>query len=56
MVERVEPFMSAEPECVEHVWSMTGVTLDNEGSLIEYECTRCGALTMETPRELRGEV
>jgi hypothetical protein len=45
-----------EAPCVEHVWAMTGVSLDADGSLIEYECSRCGALTMETPRELRGEV
>ena len=49
--------MSASPsECVEHVWSMTGMTLDTDGTHVEYACTRCGAITLEGPDEVAGKV
>lgn len=45
-----------EVGCVEHVWVMTGMTVAADGTHIEYACTRCPAVTLETPAELRGEV
>ena len=43
-------------DCVEHVWSMTGMVTASDGTHIDYACTRCGAVTVETPAQLRGEV
>lgn len=42
--------------CVEHVWVMAGMTLDFDGTHIDYQCDRCGAVMVEGPGELRGEV
>lgn len=48
--------MSADDDadCVEHVWLMQGVTLTMAGSQIDSECTRCGALMVETGADLTG--
>lgn len=43
-------------ECVEHVWVMTGITTAADGTHIEHACQRCGAVAVEGPAELRGEV
>ena len=43
-------------ECVEHVWRMTGMTLDLDGTHIDSVCDRCGALLVEGPDELGGRV
>lgn len=44
------------PACVEHVWTMTGMTVAADGTHIEHQCVRCGATTVEGPGQLRGEV
>lgn len=47
---------AGDGECAEHVWVMAGVALAGDGAYIDHECSRCGALMVETPRDLRGEV
>lgn len=44
------------PACVEHVWTMTGMTVAADGTHIEHQCVRCGATAVEGPGQLRGEV
>lgn len=45
-----------DASCVEHVWVMSGMTCDLDGTHIDYACERCGAVMVEGPAELRGEV
>jgi len=47
---------AAPGECVEHVWMLAGVVLAGDGAHLDSECRRCGAVMVETPQELRGEV
>jgi hypothetical protein len=35
---------------------MTGMVTTTDGTHIEHECARCGAVTVEGPAELRGKV
>lgn len=37
----------AEGECLEHAWKLRGVTIALDGAHEDYECLRCGALTMK---------
>lgn len=48
--------MADGDSCVEHVWVMAGMVTAADGTHVEYRCSRCPAVTMETPAELRGEV
>lgn len=45
-----------DQDCPEHVWVMAGMTCDLDGTHIDYACSRCGAVMVEGPAELRGEV
>lgn len=45
-----------EVVCVEHVWVMTGMSLSDDGTHIDSECARCGALMVEGPDEIAGRV
>ena len=38
--------------CVEHVWRLVGMTLDLDGTLMDYLCERCPAAMMVGPHEL----
>ena len=42
-----------QDECPEHVWRVAGVTLA-EDVLADYECQRCGAVTVAGGDDLRG--
>lgn len=48
--------MTADSQCVEHVWVMTAMTTAADGTHVEYECSRCSAMMVVGPAELRGEV
>lgn len=41
-------------ECVEHVWAVQGMTLDWDGTHVDYACTRCPAVMVVGPDELAG--
>lgn len=41
-------------ECIEHTWVITGADLRGDGSVVEYGCRRCPAVSVETPADLRG--
>jgi hypothetical protein len=43
-------------DCVEHVWVMTAMTTATDGTHVEYGCSRCPAVMLVGPQELRGEV
>jgi hypothetical protein len=45
----------AAGECPEHVWQMAGIPLAGDGAHVEQTCTRCAAVVMVGPGELRGE-
>ena len=44
-----------DADCVEHVWSLTGATFALDGAHLDYECDRCGAVTLVGPGERSGE-
>lgn len=37
-----------DADCAGHVWRVRGATFDDDGSQVDYECGRCGALMMES--------
>lgn len=39
-----------DASCVEHIWLFTAALIDDGGSQREYECSRCGALSVEVKR------
>ena len=41
-------------DCPEHVWVLTGLTLATDGTHHDYECARCGAVTVVGPDEIAG--
>ena len=43
-------------DCVEHVWQMAGMSTAADGTHIDYQCVRCGAVMLEGPDELAGRV
>lgn len=42
------------PDCPEHVWVLTGSTLATDGTHHDYQCARCGAVTVVGPDEIAG--
>lgn len=40
--------------CLEHIWVLTGLVLDTDGTHKELVCTRCGAATFEGPDQVAG--
>lgn len=41
-------------ECPGHDWTPTNVHLGNDGAHIDYRCTRCPAVSTQTPADLTG--
>jgi hypothetical protein len=39
-----------DASCVEHIWRFTEALADDFGLQMEYECSRCGALSVEVKR------
>jgi hypothetical protein len=43
-------------DCVEHLWVLQGVTLTMAGAQADYECSRCGAVSVVTGDQMTGRV
>jgi hypothetical protein len=41
--------MDDAPECIEHVWELRQVSFGLDGSIEDYACTRCNAVTVTRP-------
>ena len=46
--------MDDDRDCVEHVWRVVGLVLEEDGAMVEHECGRCGASMLVSPDELGG--
>ena len=43
-----------DADCIEHQWVLQGATLADDGAHLDYACTRCDAVSVETPTQLSG--
>lgn len=48
--------MDDDRDCVEHVWRVVGLVLEEDGAMVEHECGRCGASMLVSPDELGGRI
>jgi hypothetical protein len=39
-----------DSDCAGHVWRVRGAVFDDDGSQVDYECSRCGAVMVESGR------
>lgn len=45
-----------DADCVEHVWRMIGMTLDTDGTHMDFVCERCPAVMVMGPDQIAGRV
>lgn len=45
-----------DQDCVEHLWVLAGASIGPDGSQLDYKCSRCPAVMVETGDELTGQV